>query len=424
MGALFENLRGLEHECMLARRFLCSLPLLLLFSASAVQLGIDVLFENGLPPSLQGKRVGLVTNQTGIDSAGRTTIDRFKEWPQQLQLVALFGPEHGIRGDVHADYKVEDGRDCDGIPIYSLYGSTRRPTAAMLQNVDLMVFDIQDVGLRCYTFISTLFYVMEEAAKQGIGVMVLDRPNPINGLVVDGPMLEPQWRSFVGYIDVPFCHGMTVGELAQFFNAEYGVGCSLTVVPMKGWKRSMSFHETGLVWMPTSPQIPEADSPLYYATTGVLGEAQTAISIGVGYTLPFKVVGAPWIDAQRFAQALNDQGLPGIRFHPWHFRPFFGRHATKECAGVRLIITDPIAYRPITTQFIILGLLKTLYPDHFLAGVPMKEATDRMLAKIIGTEEIYERLTSAEYIGWALASRDADKRQDFLTRRRLYLLYD
>lgn len=237
--------------------------LLLLCVASTcwakVELGVDVFFKDGIYKELKGKRVGLVTNHTGVNSQLQSTIDLFQNNAPGVKLVALFAPEHGINGQAYAWERVEDKKSAPGIPIYSLHGDTRRPTAKMLDGIDVLVYDIQDIGCRSYTYTTTLFYVMEEAAKRNIPVIVLDRPNPINGVIVDCPMLEEKWRSFIGYINVPYCHGMTIGELARFFNEKYEIGCKLKVVLMKGWKRSMSYKDTGLQWVPTSPHIPEAD---------------------------------------------------------------------------------------------------------------------------------------------------------------------
>ncbi|MBI3236525.1 MAG: DUF1343 domain-containing protein [Chlamydiales bacterium] len=245
-------------------KVLQSIFFLLLFSTpvwtATVQLGTDLFFQEEHIKKWKGKRVGLITNHTGVDSRLRPTVDLFLDHEKQIKLVALFAPEHGIHGQAHAAESVEDLKKYRGIPVYSLHGIHRRPTAEMLKGIDLIVYDIQDIGCRSYTYTTTLFYVMEEAAKKGIPVVVLDRPNPINGLIVDGPMLEEKWRSFIGYINVPYCHGMTVGELARFFNEKYRIGCDLHVVWMKGWKRSMSYQDTGLHWVPTSPHIPEADS--------------------------------------------------------------------------------------------------------------------------------------------------------------------
>jgi uncharacterized protein YbbC (DUF1343 family) len=229
--------------------------------AKVVDLGVDVFFHEGQAERLKGKKVGLITNHTGVNSDLVPTYEAFINNKQGFELVALFAPEHGFRGEAYADQACEDIPNFKGIPVYSLYGKTRRPSDKMLSGIDILIYDIQDVGSRSYTFISTLFLVMEEAAKKKIQVIVLDRPNPMGGLIVDGPMLQEKWRSFIGYVNVPYCHGMTIGELSIFFNHEYKIGCDLKVIPMRGWKRDMLFNDTHLHWVPTSPYIPEADSP-------------------------------------------------------------------------------------------------------------------------------------------------------------------
>ncbi|MGE5196163.1 MAG: exo-beta-N-acetylmuramidase NamZ domain-containing protein, partial [Anaerolineae bacterium] len=294
--------------------FFCLLHLKL-FAEPQVKLGIDRFFDEGVYKCLSGKRVGLVTNHTGVDGQLRRTIDLFLLESRDFSLAAVFAPEHGLYGIAYADEKIEHGKLGISLPVYSLHGETRRPTKEMLKDLHVLIYDMQDIGSRSYTYATTLFYAMEAAAKEGVSVIVLDRPNPIGGLLVDGPMLEEKWRSFLGYINVPYCHGMTVGELARFFNEEYKIGCELTVVPMKGWNRSMTFGETGLHWIPTSPYIPEEDTPFFYASTGILG-ALGWVNIGIGYTQPFKLVGAPWIDADHFAEQLNAQKLPGTFFVP------------------------------------------------------------------------------------------------------------
>lgn len=389
----------------------------------SVQLGIDNLFSPAHQNLLRGKKIGLITNHTGIDSQGCSTIDRFKQNAQALgyTLVALFAPEHGLTGIHYAGESVDDARDADGIPIYSLHGSTRRPTPTMLKNVNLLVYDIQDIGSRSYTYISTLCYAMEEAAKAHIPVVVLDRPNPIGGLLVDGPMLEEEYRSFVGYINVPYCHGLTIGELAYYFNGEYRIGCDLTIIPMQGWQRRMTFQDTGLTWIPTSPQLPEAQTAFYYPTTGLLGELQF-VNIGVGYTIPFKVVGAPWINAQRFAEQLNAQNFPGVRFHPFHYSPFFGRFVGQACHGVLILITDPQTYLPVTTQYLIMGMLKTLYPSHFQKGLEESNSRHEMFNKVNGTAEVYRILKEEPYVIWKLRGLHQKERDHYLRKRQSYLI--
>lgn len=391
--------------------------------AGQVQTGIDSLFCKEYAELLRGKQIGLVTNHTAINSRHQTTIDAFKvQGPVYgCILKALFAPEHGLNGAQHADEKVQNGIDADGIPVYSLHGTYRRPTKEMLKNLTLLVYDMQDIGSRSYTYISTLFYVMEEAAKAGIPLVVLDRPNPINGLTVDGPMLEPQWRSFVGYVNVPYCHGMTVGELALYFNGEYKVGCHLTVVPMKGWNRSMTFAETGLTWVPTSPQIPEADTALFYPITGLLGELQM-VNIGIGYTKPFKLVGAPWIDAESFAKHLNGQNFPGVYFHPFYYRPFFGRFAHEDCGGVLIVVTDARIYLPLATQYLILGMLKSLYPEKFQKMLKASAKREEMFNKVNGTAEVYRILKNEKYVTWKLRELHKKERSAFMQKRNNYLI--
>lgn len=389
-----------------------------------VIVGIDILLHNAkYSRLLKGKRIGLITNHTAINSSMQTTIDLLKANADAggYTLTALFAPEHGLKGAAHASEMIVDEQDPDGIPVYSLHGKTKRPTEAMLKHVDVLIYDIQDIGSRSYTYITTLFYVMEEAAKRKIPVLVTDRPNPINGLIVDGPMLEDKWRSTVGYINVPYCHGMTVGELALFFNAKYEVGCDLHVIPMDGWKRQMSFRDTGLAWIPTSPHIPEASTTYYYPTTGIIGELQI-VNIGVGYTLPFKVVGAPWIDADLFAKHLNAQKFPGVYFQPFYYKPFYGKFAREVCQGVQIIITDLSLYQPIQTQYLLIGILKSLYPVKFKESLEQSKNRKEMFCKVTGTEEVYRILSEKKYIVWYLKALHQKERQDFLVQREKYLI--
>lgn len=401
------------------------LVLLFLFTSlfAGVKVGVDVFFEEEKYVQLiQGKKIGLITNHTAVNKDLITTLELFRA---KTHLVAVFAPEHGLYGDVYADKDVENG-NVKGVPVYSLHGKTRRPTPEMLKGLDLLVFDIQDIGSRSYTYISTLFYCMEEAAKVKLPVLVLDRPNPLGGLVVDGPGVDSKWRSFLGYVNVPYCHGMTAGELATLFNEEYHVGAKLLVVPMKGWKRRMTFHDTGLAWMPTSPQIPEGDSAFFYPATGIIGQLSLT-SIGIGYTLPFKVVGAPWIQADSLAAKLNELKLPGVAFTPFHFKPFFGKFRAEVCKGVKIVITDPVRYKPVTTQYSILGILKTSYPEQF------KKALDEMLKssskkeifnKLNGSEEILHILTHEKTFIWKLRARFQKDIEAFLPIRKKYLNVD
>ncbi len=387
-----------------------------LFASSPVFLGVDTFFEEKRFRDLAGKRVALAINQTSVDKDHETTLSRFLS--HNIQIVALFSPEHGIQGRAYAGESIAHSSH-HGIPIHSLHGESRRPSPEMLQNIDAIIYDIQCTGVRAYTYPTMLFYLMESAAKKGIEVIVLDRPNPINGLTIDGPMLEEKWRSYIGYINVPYCHGMTIGELSLFFNEEYQIGCKLTVVPMKGWRRSMSFRDTALTWIPPSPNIPEPDTPLYNLMTGLLGELQI-VNIGIGYTLPFKIVGAPWIKATDFAEKLNQQHLPGIHFQPFYFRPFYGAYGGQDCEGILIRITDATAYEPLSTQYLILGILKSLYPKEF--AQKFSSSRKELFCKANGTEEIYKILMEEKYPAWKLIEFQKKDRESFLAKRKKYLL--
>lgn len=396
--------------------FLCIWSML----TADVQVGLDLFFREGHALALKGKKVGLVTNQTAINHELKTAAELFKE-ANEFTLVALFAPEHGFYGNAYADEKCH--HIAGKIPIYSLHGNTRRPTEKMLKGIDILVCDIQEIGCRSYTFASTLFYVMEEAAKRNIPVIVLDRPNPMGGVVVDGPMMQDELRSFVGYVNVPYCHGMTIGELARLFNEEYKVGCTLKVIPMEGWKRTMSFEESELNWIPTSPYIPEPDTPFFYAATGVLGMLEL-VNIGIGYTMPFKLVGAPWIDGEQFALKLNEQNLPGVKFVPFSFRPFYGRYKGKDCQGVKIMVTSPTLYKPVATQFLLIGMLKTLYPKQVSARLAALSASKKKsICQVLGNSEMLDLILRDKYIAWKLIALQQPERDAFLKTREKYLLY-
>lgn len=386
--------------------------------------GIDLLLQQQIS-LLRGKRVAILTNQTGVNVEMKRTTDLLIDRAEKegFEITALFSPEHGLEGSHRAEKWVADQKHAQSITVFSLYGKTVRPTKEMLRQVDLILCDIQEIGSRSYTYITTLFYVMEEAAKYGKEVVVLDRPNPINGIVVDGPLLEDPWRSMVGYVNVPYCHGMTIGELARFFNEEYRIGCLLRVIPMRGWQRTMTFADTKLDWIPPSPQIPEPETPRYYPMTGILGELQF-VSIGIGYTLPFKIVGAPWINAEKFAEALNKQNFPGVKFHPYHFTPFFGRFAQQECHGVLIYVEDHLSFLPVSTQYLILGILKSLYPKHFQEAVKQMAKRKEMFCKVNGTEDVYRILMEEKHLVWKLKSVHQKERKEFIAKREKYLIPD
>ena len=328
--------------------------------ATKVLTGIDVLARDNFK-QLAGLRIGLVTNQTGRDRSGRSTIDVLYKAPN-VKLVALFSPEHGIRGNF--DEKVSDSKDEQtGLPIYSLYGETRRPKAEQLKDLDAVVFDIQDIGTRFYTYMSTLGYVMEEAPKAKLPVFVLDRPNPIGGLEVEGPIADADKLSITSYHRIPVRHGMTIGELAKLFNEERKLGCDLRVIEMAGWRRSMWLDETNLLWVNPSPNMRSLSEATLYPGIGLL--ETTNVSVGRGTDTPFELVGAPWIDGQQLASHLNSQRIAGVRFVPVRFTPASSVFKGEECSGVNIIITDRDRFRPVTNGLEIAVALRKLYPSQW-----------------------------------------------------------
>jgi uncharacterized protein YbbC (DUF1343 family)/CubicO group peptidase (beta-lactamase class C family) len=320
--------------------------------------GIDVLERDNFK-QLAGLRIGLVTNHTGRDREGRQTIDVLSK-ATGVKLVALFSPEHGIRGV--ADDKVSDTRDdATGLPIYSLYGETRRPKPEQLKDLDALVFDIQDVGSRFYTYISTLGYLLEEAAKAKLPVYVLDRPNPIGGVDVEGPIADQDKLSFTSYHTIPTRHGLTIGELAQLFNKQRSIGADLRVIKMEGWRRSMWFDETNQTWINPSPNMRSLTEATLYPGIGLL--ETTNVSVGRGTDTPFEIVGAPWIQSDKFADYLNQRGIPGVRFVPLRFTPKASVFKDEACGGVNVVITDRGEFRALLTGIEIAVALRQLYPN-------------------------------------------------------------
>ena len=337
-----------------------------------VKTGIEVLRQCGFQ-QLIGKRVGLVTNPSGVDSQLQSTIDILYNAPC-VNLVALYGPEHGVRGDVYAGGHISDTVDeKTGLPVYSLYGATRKPTKEMLKGIDIMVYDIQDVGTRSYTYISTLGLVMEACSELGIEVMVLDRPNPLGGHKIEGCYVEQPFNSFVSQYKIPYVYGLTVGELAVMINEE-GLNrgqkgnqapakCKLHVVPMEGWTRDMLYEDTGLPWILPSPNIPFKDTPMYYATSGVCGELYGFMNVGVGYTLPFQLFGATWLDPVKLKARLESYNLPGVAFRTIWFKPFSGSAKGQLVGGVQFYYTDYERARITELQFYVIQAVAELYPD-------------------------------------------------------------
>ena len=300
----------------------------------AVRLGIENL--DGSLALFKGKRVGMITNATGVVRNYRRSVDILKD---KVNLVALFAPEHGLRGNVVAGAAVPHEKDAaTGLPIYSLHGDNRKPTAAMLKGIDVLAFDIQDIGARSYTYVYTMAYAMQSAREMNIPFVVFDRPNPVGGEQVEGGLLQPAYSSFIGLYPIPVRHGLTVGELARLFNEEFGIGVKLTVVPMQGWQRRMLQSDTGLPWLMTSPNIPTPDSALVYNATALFGGSN--VSEGIGTTRPFELVGAPWLDGQKLADRLNSLRLSGVYFRPVHFTPQWGKYQGRVCSGVQIHLKD------------------------------------------------------------------------------------
>ncbi|MFN2513763.1 MAG: exo-beta-N-acetylmuramidase NamZ domain-containing protein [Pyrinomonadaceae bacterium] len=370
--------------------------------------GIDVLERDGFK-QLAGKKIGLVTNHTGKNGAGRQTIDVLNK-AAGVQMVALFSPEHGIRGS--ADEKVSDSKDEQtGLPIYSLYGETRRPKPEQLKGLDAIVFDIQDIGARFYTYISTLGYVMEEAARAGLPVFVLDRPNPIGGVVVEGPIADADKLSFTAYHTIPVRHAMTIGELAQLFNQERKINCDLRVIKMEGWQRAMWFDATNLIWVNPSPNMRSLTEATLYPGVGLL--ETTNVSVGRGTDTPFELIGAPWIVGQQLAAALNQRNLPGVRFVPVRFKPTASVFKGEECEGINIVITDRAAFRPVPTGIEIAVVLRRLYPEQWKV-----EAYGRLLVNAATLERVKRGDAPEEIIRSWTAMVD-----EFRGRRAQALLY-
>ncbi|HEY9544353.1 exo-beta-N-acetylmuramidase NamZ family protein [Prevotella sp.] len=365
---------------------LCFLGLVGQSMGQKVKTGIEVLKSEKFK-TLEGKRVGLVTNPTGVDNHLRSVVDILHA-AKNVNLVALFGPEHGVRGNAHAGDAV--GNDTDpttGLPVYSLYGKYRMPSDEMLKGIDVLVYDIQDIGCRSFTYISTLGNIMKAAARNHIKVVVLDRPNPLGGNNVEGCITEDDCISFVSQFKVPYVYGLTPGELALLLNNEglLGERCDLEIVKMKGWKRKMTYSDTGLKWVLSSPHIPEATSAPFYAVSGIVGELDS-LNIGVGYTVPFQTFAAPWIKAAELSKRMNALGLRGFSFRPIYYSPFYSKFKGQQLQGVQVYITNYRRARLCEVQFYILQELYKLYPEHDVLG-DSKNRTD-MFNKVCGSKEI------------------------------------
>jgi uncharacterized protein YbbC (DUF1343 family) len=375
--------------------------------AGRVQTGVDVLEAQKFAP-LRGKHIGIITNHTGLDSLGKSTIELLAHAPG-VQVVAIFSPEHGLAGQM--DERVSSAKDPSaGLQVFSLYGETLRPTDEMLKGVDALVFDIQDAGVRFYTYTVTMAYAMEEATKHNIAFYVLDRPNPIGGEIVEGPILDRDKTNFVGYSPIPVRYGLTIGELAQFFNSENHINADLHVIAMKNWHRNYFFESTGVRWIPPSPNLRTMKGAILYPGLEILLNA--GVSVGRGTEAPFEEFGAPWMDGGRVASALNQLHLPGLKFVAQPFIPVSGLYSGKRCGGVSIRIGDRAAVRSMRVGLEIASLLKQMYPQNF-------DVTKTIT--LLGNDETVQKLqagaSAAEIVSsWQPVLADYDK-----TRRRYFL---
>jgi len=386
------------------------------YAPPPVQTGIERLLEN--PAPLQGKKIGLITNQTGVTADLVHDVDALLE--KKVQLVAVYGPEHGIRGTEQAGSASGSFRDAKtGLPFYDLYGKPPREIARLFRDVDIVLYDIQDVGSRFYTYMSTMAYAMKAAAMEGKPFIVLDRPNPIGGEKVEGPVLDPRYQSFVGLYPIPVRHGMTVGELAgwireQYVEQEYGTKADLTVIPMTGWKRGMQYEDTGLPWVPPSPNMPTVETAAVYPGNGLF--EGTNLSEGRGTTLPFEWVGAPYINGWELTHRLNQLELPGVAFREAYFQPAFSKHAGKTIGGVQFYVTDREAYDPIRTALSVMAEVKKQYPRQFAWR------RDHWIDKLLGTDAVRKALDQGTPVGEIVAKWQGEL-DAFEKQRKPFLLY-
>lgn len=353
-----------------------------------MKLGVTVFLEEYIS-KFQNMRIGLVTNMTGVNESLIPTIDLFYEHPS-IQLTSLYGPEHGIRGDVKEGEKVESGIDkYTNLPVYSLYGTSRKPSKDMLENVDVIVFDLQDIGTRYYTFIYTMAYVMEACAEYGKHFVVLDRPNPISGLSTEGNLVEEDVRSFVGLYPIPNRHGMTVGEIAQLYNYEFGIQCELTVIPMSGWDRDMYFDQTSLFWVPPSPNSTGIDMSILYPGTCLV--EGTNLSEGRGTTKPFEYIGAPFIEGYRLAKNFNEKKIPGVIARPISFIPTYQKYKNQVCEGIQLHVVNRNQIHSLNTGISLLELIAEMYPNEFEFS-QNKESKKYFFDLLAGTKKLRNQI--------------------------------
>jgi uncharacterized protein YbbC (DUF1343 family) len=391
-------------------------------TSATVGLGIDRLLELERR-ILAGRRIGIVCNPASVDGRFRHTADRLIADPG-ITVAALFGPQHGFRSDLQ-DNMIESPHGQDArrrVPVYSLYSETREPTANMLRDIDTLVIDLQDVGTRVYTYVYTMANCMRAAARHGVHVVVCDRPNPVGGEEVEGSRLDPGFASFVGQFPIPLRHGMTIGELARLFNDDFGIHCSLDVIPLAGWRRSMYFDETGVPWVLPSPNIPTLDSAIVYPGA-VLFEG-TMLSEGRGTTRPFELIGAPWIDGERLSDAMNARQLPGVHFRAVFFEPTFQKHARQTCGGCQLHVLDRRRFRPVRTAVELIDEFRRQSPDKFAWREPPYEYEhDKQPIDILfGSDQLRKTIDAGGDIASFVASWKADE-ESFKQLRQKYLLY-
>jgi uncharacterized protein YbbC (DUF1343 family) len=386
-----------------------------------MQVGLEVLLNQRLD-LLRGKKVGLAVNQASVDSNMQHAVELFFH-KKEFHLASLFAPEHGIWGNLQDQTEFGHSKDpLTGLPVFSLYGETRAPTEEMLGLVDILVFDVQDVGTRVYTFIYTMAYCMKACRKHGKRFIVLDRPNPINGIDVEGNVLEWRFSSFVGLFPIPMRHGMTIGELALMFNKEFGIGCDLQVVRMDGWRREMWFDETGLPWVAPSPNMPTLTTATVYPGT-VLVEG-TNLSEGRGTTRPFELIGAPWIDPHSLAEVLNEEDLPGVFFRPTFFQPTFQKWQGETCGGVQIHVVDRRRFKPYKTGIALLMHMYAQNPKRFQWKSPPYEYEERNLPFDIlcGTDKV-RHMIEAMSLYPTIEVVESEGVDEFLKNREKYLLY-
>lgn len=385
---------------------------------SDLELGIDVLVQDELE-QLEGKRIGIVTNPTGVDQSLISIVDVLGQ-KENVNVTALFGPEHGVRGDAQAgeyvDYYVDEQ---SGLPVYSLYGETREPTEEMLEDVDVLIFDIQDAGSRFYTYIYTMANLLEAGAAYDKEIIVLDRPNPIGGKEVGGPIMDEDYTSFVGDYGLPTRHGMTIGELAGYFNEEYDIGADLTVIEMNHYERSDYFEQTGLQWVMPSPNMPSEQTAVVYPGTTLL--EGTNVSEGRGTAKPFELLGAPYINSAELASTLNELQLPGVIFRPASFTPTFSKHEGELSHGVEVHVTDRSAYEPVAAGVHIVKTIHDLYPEDFAF---LEEDADGIsfFDRLAGSGELRHSIEKGDSVEQMEKQWEKD-RKAFEDVRRNYLLY-